>query len=142
MSTDTPFIPTAPEEQPPDPSALRGVFRNPAFVRLWTAQVLSSLGDWTGLFAILAIAARVSNNSATAVSLVMVARMLPSFFLATLGGVIVDRFDRRKVMVVADVGRAALLCALPFANSIWVLRSEEHTSELQVTSLSRMPSSA
>ena len=121
MSTDTPFIPASPEEQPPDPSALRGVFRNPAFVRLWTAQVLSSLGDWTGLFAILAIAARVSNNSATAVSLVMVARMLPSFFLATLGGVIVDRFDRRKVMVVADVGRAALLCALPFANSIWVL---------------------
>ena len=97
VSTETPFIPASPEEQPPDPSALRGVFRNPAFVRLWTAQVLSSLGDWVGLFAILAIAARVSNNSATAVSLVMVARMLPSFFLATLGGVIVDRFDRRNL---------------------------------------------
>lgn len=130
MSTDTPFIPQSSQEQPPDPMALRGVFQNPAFVRLWSAQVLSSLGDWVGLFAILAITARVSNNSATAVSLVMVARMLPSFFLATLGGVIVDRFDRRKVMMFADFGRAALLCVLPFANSLWVLVAVSFSLEI------------
>ena len=112
MSTDTPFIPNSAAEPPPDPAALKRVFSHPAFVRLWSAQVLSSLGDWTGMFAILAITTHVSNGSALALSLVMVARMLPSFFLATLGGVIVDRFDRRKVMVIADLGRAGLLCAL------------------------------
>jgi dTMP kinase len=47
--------------------------------------------------------------------------MLPSFFLATLGGVIVDRFDRRKVMVICDVARAGLIVILPFADSLFVL---------------------
>ena len=53
------------------------------FFRLWIAQVVSSLGDWVGLIAILAIAARVSDNSAAAVSLVMTTRVLPGFFLGT-----------------------------------------------------------
>jgi dTMP kinase len=97
------------------------LFSTRPFFKLWLAQVFSSLGDWVGLFAILAITARVSHNSAIAVSLVMGARMLPGFFLATLGGVIVDRFDRRKVMVICDVGRAGFISILPFVDSLWVL---------------------
>jgi dTMP kinase len=89
-----------------------------SFSRLWIAQVISSLGDWIGLIAILAIAARVSNNSGAAVSLVMMTRVVPGFFLGTVGGVIIDRFDRRKVMVCADIGRASLLITLPFVQSI------------------------
>ena len=79
------------------------------FFRLWVAQCVSSLGDWIGLIAILAIAARVSDNSGAAVSLVMTTRVLPGFLLGTVGGVIIDRFDRRKVMVLCDIGRASLL---------------------------------
>jgi dTMP kinase len=85
---------------------------------LWLAQVISSLGDWIGLIAILAIAARVSNNSGAAVSLVMITRVVPGFFLGTVGGVMIDRFDRRKVMVCADIGRASLLILLPFVESL------------------------
>ena len=82
------------------------------------AQFVSSLGDWIGLIAILAIAARVSNNSGAAVSLVMTTRVLPGFLLGTVGGVIIDRFDRRKVMVLCDIGRASLLVLLPFVESL------------------------
>ena len=88
------------------------------FFRLWTAQVVSSLGDWIGLIAILAIAARVSDNSGAAVSLVMTTRVLPGFLLGTVGGVIIDRFDRRKVMVLCDIGRASLLVLLPFVDNL------------------------
>jgi dTMP kinase len=112
-----PFIPPAQGEQPL-PSATWRVFGSRAYFKLWLAQVGSSLGDWIGLIAILAIAARVSNNSGTAVGLVMVARMVPGFFLATVGGVLVDRWDRRKVMVWCDVGRAALLAVLPFVATL------------------------
>jgi dTMP kinase len=94
------------------------VLGNRSFFRLWVAQVVSSLGDWIGLIAILAIAARVSNNSGAAVSLVMVTRVVPGFFLGTVGGVIIDRFDRRKVMVLCDIGRASLLLLLPFVDSL------------------------
>jgi len=102
----------------PRTAAMTRVFSTRAFFRLWLSQLTSSLGDWIGLIAILAIAARVSNNSGAAVSLVMVARVVPGFFLATVGGVIVDRFDRRKVMVVSDIGRASLLVALPFVDTL------------------------
>ena len=71
--------------------------------------------------AILAIAARVSDNKGAAVSLVMATRVVPGFFLGTLGGVIIDRFDRRKVMVVCSVGRAALLRSLPFDENLRAL---------------------
>ncbi len=76
-----PFIPPAHGEQAL-PSSTWRVFGSRAYFKLWLAQVGSSLGDWIGLIAILAIAARVSNNSGTAVGLVMVARMVPGFFLS------------------------------------------------------------
>ena len=82
-----PFIPEG--EEHPVPAESFRLFGSKAFLRLWIAQVFSSLGDWVGLFAILGITAQLSNNSAAALSLVMGARMLPGFFLATLGGVMV-----------------------------------------------------
>src|SRR5258708_17582113 len=112
-----PFIPSDVSE-PPLPDAPWRVFGTKAFFRLWTAQVVSSLGDWIGLIAILAIAARVSHNSGAAVSLGMVTRVLPGFLLGTVGGVIIDRFYRRKVMVVCDIGRASLLVLLPFVDNL------------------------
>ena len=80
--------------------------------------MVSSTGDWIGLIAILAIAARISNNSGAAVSLVMLARVVPGFFLGTVGGVLIDRLNRRKVMVACDIGRASLLLLLPFVENL------------------------
>ncbi|HEY7105433.1 MAG TPA: MFS transporter [Acidimicrobiia bacterium] len=117
---NAPFIPERPDA-PPMPEAPWRLFGSQSFFRLWLAQVVSSLGDWIGLIAILAIAARVSDNSGAAVSLVMVTRVVPGFFLGTVGGVIIDRFDRRKVMVACDIGRASLLLMLPFAESLFGL---------------------
>ena len=59
-----------------------------------------------------------SDNSGAAVSLVMTTRVLPGFLLGTVGGVIIDRFDRRKVMVLCDIGRASLLVLLPFVDNL------------------------
>src|SRR4030081_3665284 len=112
-----PFIPSSPEETGLPPAFWR-VFGTRSFFKLWVAQVVSSLGDWIGIIAILAIAARISGGSGAAVSLVMVARVVPGFFLGTVGGVIVDRFDRRRVMVACDIGRAALLALLPFVDNL------------------------
>src|SRR5215471_18173966 len=114
---EAPFIPSDASE-PPMPEAPWRLFGSQSFFRLWLAQVVSSLGDWIGLIAILAIAVRVSDNSGAAVSLVMTTRVLPGFLLGTVGGVIIDRFDRRKVMVLCDIGRASLLVLLPFVENL------------------------
>jgi MFS family permease len=113
-----PFIPASPDTGLPPPAVFWRVFGTRSFFKLWVAQVVSSLGDWIGIIAIIAIAARVSGGSGAAVSLVMVARVVPGFFLATVGGVIVDRFDRKRVMVACDIGRAALLALLPFVDTL------------------------
>ncbi|MEA2931350.1 MAG: hypothetical protein QOI56_135, partial [Actinomycetota bacterium] len=93
-----------------------------SFFRLWVAQVVSSLGDWIGLVAVLSITARVGGRSPeTAIALVMSARMIPGFFLASVGGVLVDRWNRKTVMVVCDIGRGLTLATLPFVKSVWGL---------------------
>jgi dTMP kinase len=115
VSEQAPFIPASSDDQPLPPS--RSVFRVPGFMRLWLAQVVSSLGDWIGLVAILALATKVS-SSGTGVGLVMVARMLPGFLLAPVGGALVDRWNRKVVMVSSDIGRAALLALLPFFDNL------------------------
>jgi dTMP kinase len=115
VSEQAPNVSASNDEQPMPPS--RSVFRVPGFLRLWTAQVVSSLGDWIGLVAILALAAKVS-NSGTGVGLVMVARMLPGFILAPLGGALIDRWNRKVVMVSCDIGRAGLLALLPFFDNL------------------------
>ncbi len=100
---------------PPSP---RRVFGSSAYFRLWMAQVVSSLGDWIGLVAIIALAARVSGGNEAAIGLVMAARMLPGFFLAPLGGVLVDRWDRRRTMITCDLGRCAIVATLPFVDTL------------------------
>ncbi len=119
MSTSepAPFVPSQPDSGNLPPSPWR-VFGSSAYFRLWMAQVVSSLGDWIGLVAVLALAARVSQGSSAAIGFVMAARMVPGFFLAPVGGVLVDRWDRRRTMVVCDVGRSAIVATLPFVDTL------------------------
>ena len=95
------------------------VFGTPAFFRLWLAQVVSATGDWLGLMAIIALTAAVSQRAeGVAVGLVLGARVAPGFFLAPWAGVLVDRWDRKKVMITCDLARAGVMIALPFVNSV------------------------
>ena len=98
------------------------LFGTHQFFRLWLAQVVSSLGDWLGFLAITVLAIRVGEGSeGSAVGLVMTARIVPGFFLGPLAGVLVDRWDRKKVMVACDLARAVVLCFLPFVDTVFGL---------------------
>jgi len=98
------------------------VFGTHAFFRLWCAQVVSSLGDWLGFLAITLTAKRLGGGSeGAAIGLVMTARIVPGLFLGPVAGVLVDRWDRKKVMVVCDLSRAGVLFTLPFIDTVWGL---------------------
>ena len=116
---------SVPEADPAEGYGEPGRFRllgSVSFFRLWLAQVVSSLGDWIGLVAVLSLAARVGGSSPeAAVGIVMSARLIPGFFLGPVGGVLVDRWDRRRVMVTCDVGRGLVLATLPFVDTVWGL---------------------
>jgi dTMP kinase len=95
---------------------LRG---NRNFRRFFLAQAVSSLGDWIGVFAIAIYADRLGGS--LGVGAVMTARVLPGFFIGPLAGVLVDRWDRKKVMVAADLTRAGLIFSLPFVDNLLYL---------------------
>ncbi len=98
------------------------MFGSPSFQRLWLAQVVSATGDWLGLLAISLLAIRLGSGSeGAALSLVLGARIVPGFFFGPMAGVLVDRWDRKRVMVTCDVGRALVMVGLPFVGSIWGL---------------------
>lgn len=80
---------------------------------------MSSFGDWIGLVAVLALTQRVSKGSGeTAIAFVLSARLLPGFFLGPIAGVMLDRLDRRRVMLACDFGRAAVFAFLPFVDTV------------------------
>ena len=94
------------------------LFGSTAFFRLWLTQVVSATGDWLGFLAIAALATRISDRPEAAVGLVMSARIVPGFFLGPAAGVFADRFDRKRLMVMCDVGRALVLATLPFVDTV------------------------
>lgn len=80
---------------------------------------MSSFGDWIGFVAVIALATRVSKGSGeTAIAFVLSARLLPGFFLGPVAGVLLDRLDRRRMMLACDVGRALVFAFLPFVNTV------------------------
>ena len=96
------------------------LLKNRNFRRLFFAQMVSSLGDWIGVIAIALLAGRIGGP--TGIGVVMTARVLPGFFVGPLAGVIADRWDRRRTMVVADIIRAGIIFSLPlFPNLIYLL---------------------
>jgi dTMP kinase len=109
----------------PAQDATRSVLAIPAFRKLWNSMVFSSLGDWLGLLATTALAQQLSGGSyATAnfaIAGVFIARLLPAVFLGPIAGVIADRFDRRKLMVSADIIRTALYISIPIVHTyLWL----------------------
>jgi MFS family permease len=82
---------------------LRSKFRS-----LWLAQVISLTGDWFNTIASVIIVNRYS-ASGLALGGLFIARALPPFLLGPVAGVVADRFDRRKVLIVSDVLRAGIV---------------------------------
>ena len=93
--------------------ALAGRLRAP-FARYWLSEFMSSFGNGVRLAAFPLLAAQLT-RSPGAVAAVTAVQGLPWLLLGTGAGVIVDRVDRRRLMVTADIARAVLIAALAVA---------------------------
>lgn len=85
--------------------------RNGDFRALFASRVVSLFGDWFNLFAILAMLREFGYTSASSFGLVLMLKALPAV-IAPAFGVVVDRFSRRWVMVVADALRAVIVLGM------------------------------
>ncbi|PIQ61645.1 MAG: MFS transporter [Bacteroidetes bacterium CG12_big_fil_rev_8_21_14_0_65_60_17] len=85
---------------------------NVNFRRLWLGNVVSLFGDWFNTIALYSLVLSLS-GSEFALGAVFITKMLPMALASPIAGLIVDRLDRRKVMIASDLLRAAIvLCFL------------------------------
>ena len=91
----------------------RPLRRNPNFVLLVGGQFISQMGDRLAMVAFPWLV-YTTTHSALSTGVVLAMFTLPYVLLGVLAGAILDRIDRRGVMVAADVIRGALVLAVPF----------------------------
>jgi MFS family permease len=94
--------------------ALRRLSRNRPLALLIGAGALSAFGDWLYLAALPIIVYQQTHDAAL-VGLAAAGRLLPFLLLSVPAGVVVDRFDRRLVTMVAEAIRCVLMLAMAAA---------------------------
>jgi MFS family permease len=93
------------------------LWRNPAFAVFWSARTISSAG--TGItMVVLPVLVYGMTHSPAAVASLAAIEALPYLGLGLFAGALSDRVDRRKIMVVCDVGAAFLLFSVPLAAAV------------------------
>ncbi len=96
------------------PQKLPPLWRNRNFALLWGGQFVSSVGSQVSLIAFPVLMYALT-HSAVQTGLIGALRGLPYLVLMLPAGALVDRMNRKRVMIVCDVGRAIALGSIPFA---------------------------
>src|SRR3954451_4017662 len=97
--------------------------QNPRFRTLWTAQLISSAGDWFNSVAVLGLVLQLTRSGLGA-SFVLLASTVPMFFLIPIAGPVVDRFDRRMLMILTNLFSAVvalLFILVKTEDSVWLV---------------------
>jgi MFS family permease len=96
--------------------------RNRNYALLWSGQLVSEMGN---RFHWIAVSLWVYSltNSAAAISLAISSMFVGGLLVSLWAGVLVDRFDRRRILIVADLVRAVLVLAIPslIQVNIWLV---------------------
>jgi MFS family permease len=94
------------------------VLVDPELRALWFADWISDVGNFVTFIA-LAVYVHALTGSATAVGFALALEGLPRLAFGPVGGVVADRMDRRQVMIVCNLARAAIVAFLPFTTAAW-----------------------
>ncbi len=106
-------------EAAPEPPPL---LRQPEFLKLWAAQSISQLGDQITYLALPLVAVLTLDASPAQMGLLMAAELAPHLVFSLFAGVVIERVrTRRRLMIAADLARAALLASIPVAAWLDVL---------------------
>lgn len=96
----------------------RSLFRHPNYLKLWTAATVSLFGTQVSQIAIPFIAAVVLKASPGEVGLLTTIEFLPFLLFTLPAGVWVDRFPKKRILVLGDLSRGAMLVSIPVAYAL------------------------
>jgi len=90
---------------------------------LWFGQIVSQLGDWFNSVALYALLLELT-GTATSVALMIIVQFLPMAVIGPVAGVVVDRVNRRRLMIATDVMRGLAVLALLLVrrpDQVWIV---------------------
>jgi MFS family permease len=99
-----------------------GLWEHRDFLKLWTGQSISEFGSQVSQIAIPTVAVLSLHATAFEVAALTTVEFLPFVLFTLPAGVLVDRWPRRAVLIVGDLGRALLLVSIPVAYAFGALR--------------------
>lgn len=96
---------------------------NHDFRNLFVGQLVSQTGDWFNSVALFTLLLSLT-GSGEAVGYILIIKLLPSFFAGPLAGVVADRFNRKTIMIAADIVRGFLVLGFLFVQrpeQVWIV---------------------
>jgi predicted MFS family arabinose efflux permease len=96
---------------------------NADFRRLWIGRVISQAGDWFNSVALFTLLLRLT-GTAEAIGSVLIIKLLPTFFIGPLAGVVADRFNRKTIMIATDLLRGLVVLSFLFIDrpeQVWMV---------------------
>lgn len=111
------------------PGTARSALSHRAFRTVWLGQLGSSIGSWMQTFTIGVFMDKLTNQGAW-VGIAMFAQMVPMLLFTIPGGVVADRFDRRKLLIWLQSAQLVLAAALGVLTMV-----EDNPSKLAVIAL-------
>ncbi len=101
----------------------RDVLKNGDFLKLWIGQIVSNFGDAFNQMALIALVRRLTPGSAVELARLIFFIVIPVFIIGPVAGAYSDRWDKRRVMITADILRGCLVLLIPLFiflfQSVW-----------------------
>jgi MFS family permease len=94
------------------------VARSPSYFPLWLGQLISNFGDTLHYIALVVLVYELTGRG-VAVALLVAAEIVPVVALGPVAGVVIDRFNRKNVLVGADLFRGGLVLSLVWPQGTW-----------------------
>ena len=91
------------------PMGVRDILRIRDYRHLFGGQVVSDIGDGITFLLVLLVINDLTGGSTIAIAMMAIAEAIPAFTVGLVAGVYVDRWNRRSIMLAADVLRAAIV---------------------------------
>ena len=99
------------------------LYNNRDFRRLWIGRVISQTGDWFNSVALFTLLLSLT-GSGEAIGYILILKLLPTFFVGPLAGVVADRFNRKTIMIVTDILRGIIVLGFLLVRSpeqVWIV---------------------
>ncbi len=97
--------------------------QRPGYRNIWLGAMVSLAGDWFSLIALYTLLQEYT-GSGEAIGLMLAVRFIPAAIFGPLSGVVADRFPRRRVMVICDLARVAVVAGFLLVRSreqVWLI---------------------